>query len=822
MNLASADLLAVEREFCKRSLAEFAKRSWRVLEPAAELKWGWALDAICMHLEAVTDGKVTRLLINVPPGSMKSLLAGVIWPAWEWGPRGMPWKRFIGTAHEEQLAIRDSRRCRDLIKSDWYQRLWPIELLADLDGKREFGNTGKGIRQARSFTSMTGVRGDCLLAGSIIQTEDGYKTIEEIVDGAYSGSVLSYDHDSSRVVYRSVEAVARRSSPDFYRVHFADGSLVKCTGDHRIYTDRGYVKASLLSKGDACLRVLLGRGDSDRGGHEETHAQQVHACDLLQAVQPSVNEHGSGEAWAALHGLQHQDQQGEEAVLPIMQGRSIAPQGLASAKTNGSVCLPGVQRRKAAPKPVAESEVMLHCMQGRSSCGDDARAEQSGVAKWGKRQEVRQGNSAGIQVGARDCEADGWGELCGLPINTSPALPPCRSQLHQQSPGEFGNAVPGVPHETSWCRKECVKTVAVSLVERVYEKADVFDIQVGVTHCFFANGILVHNCIILDDPISADSANSQAKLEAARISFTETLPTRVNSEKSAIVVIMQRLNEQDVSGVILEMGFPYVHLCIPMRFDPATRCTTAIGWSDPRTEEGELMFPERFSEEQVRELEKTLGAYGSAGQLQQRPSPRGGGIINIEWFRYWRDAVPKLEFRFITVDTAQKTADHNDWSVMQAWARSTVGQAIKLDQVRGKWEAPELLVQARAFWMKHLGDQKPMCQKAALRGMYVEDKVSGTGLIQTLRREGIPVVPVQRNKDKISRGYDAAPFIESGNVLLPEDAPWLSGFLAEVASFPTGSNDDQLDPMFDAINLVQRFPAAKVVNFAPLPVMHKW
>ena len=147
--LTQNDLIAVERELCKRSLAEFAKRAWKVLEPVAELKWGWALDAICLHLEAVTDGRITRLLMNVPPGSMKSLLTGVIWPAWEWGPRNMPEMRFVGTAHEEQLAIRDSRRCRDLIKSEWYQGLWKVELLSDLDGKREFGNTKKGIRQAR-------------------------------------------------------------------------------------------------------------------------------------------------------------------------------------------------------------------------------------------------------------------------------------------------------------------------------------------------------------------------------------------------------------------------------------------------------------------------------------------------------------------------------------------------------------------------------------------------------------------------------------------------------------------------------------------------
>lgn len=484
MYLTEAELDACERELCRRSLAEFAKRAWHVLEPAAELKWGWALDAICEHLEAVTDGRITRLLMNVPPGSMKSLLTGVIWPAWEWGPKNMPEMRFVGTAHEETLAIRDSRRCRDLIKSEWFQKLWPLELSSDLDGKREFGNVRKGIRQARSFTSMTGVRGDR---------------------------------------------------------------------------------------------------------------------------------------------------------------------------------------------------------------------------------------------------------------------------------------------------------------------------------------------IILDDPISADSANSPAKLEAARIAFTETLPTRVNSDKSAIVVIMQRLNEKDVSGVILEMGLPYVHLCIPMRFERARRCSTVIGWQDPRKEEGELMFPERFGEKQVAELEKTLGSYGAAGQLQQRPAPRGGGILKSAWFRYY-SVCPKLDFRTIHVDTAQKTGQANDYSVFQCWGRSSTGEAVLIDQIRGKWEAPELLVQARAFWLKHVS-----ASPAPLRSMQVEDKVSGTGLIQTLRREGIPIIPVQRNNDKITRAYDAAPFIESGNVLLPIDAPWLSELLDEASSFPGGAHDDQLDPMFDAIRLVQLAPAVnrnQATN--TLPIANHW
>ena len=466
MVLTEADLLAVEREYCRRSLAAFAQRAWPVLEPGSELKWGWALDAICAHLEAVSRGEITRLLMNVPPGCMKSLLTGVIWPAWEWGPLGRPELRIVGTAHEEGLAIRDSRKCRDLIKSEWYQRLWPVTLLADLDGKREFGNTSKGVRQARSFTSLTGVRGDR---------------------------------------------------------------------------------------------------------------------------------------------------------------------------------------------------------------------------------------------------------------------------------------------------------------------------------------------VILDDPISADNANSEAHLEAVKTCFLETLPTRVNNAKSAIVVIMQRLNAKDVSGVILDNGLPYVHLCIPMRYEPEHHCATAIGWTDPRTVAGELMFPERFDEQQVSELEATLGSYGTAGQLQQRPSPRGGGMIKTSWLNYYR-SVPPLDFRFMTADTAMKTGEANDFSVFQCWGRSTTGQAVLIDMIRGKWEAPELLQQARAFWHKHL-DASP-----TLRALYVEDKASGTGLVQTMRREGIPILPVQRNRDKYSRGMDAAPFIESGNLVLNECAPWLSALLGELETFPSGAHDDTLDPLFDAVQIVQVQP----------------
>ena len=109
--LSDADWLAVEREYCRRSLVNFIRRAWPVLEPGQPYVHGWHMDAIAEHLEAITKGQIKRLLINIPPGTMKSMASAVFWPAWEWGPMGMPAMRFIGASHEEKLAIRRRAHC---------------------------------------------------------------------------------------------------------------------------------------------------------------------------------------------------------------------------------------------------------------------------------------------------------------------------------------------------------------------------------------------------------------------------------------------------------------------------------------------------------------------------------------------------------------------------------------------------------------------------------------------------------------------------------------------------------------------------------------
>lgn len=151
----------LDRLDSEESLIGFTKRAWHALEPGVKFVSGWAVGATAEHLTAITMGQIRRLCINIPPGCTKSMMTNVMWPSWEWGPKKLPHHRFISASYEKGLATRDLIKCRDLVKSEWYQKLWPIEFKADQDGKENYTNTLTGWRVAKSVGSgVTGWRGD--------------------------------------------------------------------------------------------------------------------------------------------------------------------------------------------------------------------------------------------------------------------------------------------------------------------------------------------------------------------------------------------------------------------------------------------------------------------------------------------------------------------------------------------------------------------------------------------------------------------------------------------------------------------------------------
>jgi predicted phage terminase large subunit-like protein len=284
--------------------------------------------------------------------------------------------------------------------------------------------------------------------------------------------------------------------------------------------------------------------------------------------------------------------------------------------------------------------------------------------------------------------------------------------------------------------------------------------------------------IVIDDPHKAGEANSDTMRQNVLDWFQTTMESRKNSPDTPIIVIMQRLHENDLSGFLLGggNGEHWHHVSI-----------AALD------EDDNSFWPDQFITEDLHR-QRASNSYVFAGQMMQTPAPVGGGVFKTDWWRYYT-ALPNLTHRMIYADTAMKTGQENDYSVFQCWGKSAEGKIYLIDQVRGKWEAPQLRQQALAFWAKHKQQTN-----GTLRQFKVEDKASGTGLIQQLKQEGLPISGIQRNKDKITRGYDSAPMVEAGNVYLPESAPFLGDLLHELSLFPAGKHDDQVDPLMDAID----------------------
>lgn len=459
MILTNDDWLNIERELYSRSLAEFVKGAWHVLEPGQPYKHGWHVEAICDHLEAITYGDLTRLLINIPPGTMKSTLTSVFWPAWEWGAKGMPYIRFIGASHEQGLATRDTLKMRRLITSEWYQNLWPTQLTGDQNQKTYYENESTGFRQACAVKSMTGKRGD-------------------------------------RVVW--------------------------------------------------------------------------------------------------------------------------------------------------------------------------------------------------------------------------------------------------------------------------------------------------------DDPHSVEASLSEAHRETALRVFDETLPTRLNNpDSSAIVVVMQRLHENDVSGSILERDLGYEHLCLPMEFEPDRKCTTSIGFSDPRTKEGELLFPERFPREVVERDKKVMGTFAVAGQFQQKPAPRTGGFFDWQNIRVV-NAIPKVK-KWIRYWDKAGTKDGGARTAGVKMGLGEDGRWYVADVTKGQWAAAE---RERVIRQTAETDGKDV-------SIWIEQepgsggKESAEATVRNLA--GFTIKAERASGDKAVRAEPYAVQVEAGSICVL-NREWTQDFIDEHKSFPRGKYKDQIDAASGGFN----------------------
>lgn len=326
--------------------------------------------------------------------------------------------------------------------------------------------------------------------------------------------------------------------------------------------------------------------------------------------------------------------------------------------------------------------------------------------------------------------------------------------------------------------------------------------------------------IIIDDPIKPEDAFSKSKLDAANRKLLTTVKSRKANPDTPIILIMQRISENDPAGFIeagnLEGEWTFVK--IPAVVDKEYFDEIPDKYHALIDYEAETDNKGRFSYwaykeplKQLLQMERGDGADQSgarisrhvfSSQYQQEPVAIGGNMIKSEYFDRYK-VLPKLKYRKIYVDTAQKTKERNDFSVFAEWGISSDGKIYLVDLIRGKWEAPELQKRAVAFWGK--AKARDVEKHGQLREMPVEDKSSGTGLIQTLKKPPylIPVIAIEREKDKLTRVMDVLPYIELGLTSIPEDAAFTNDFVAECEAFTADdshAHDDQVDTYVDAVN----------------------
>ena len=302
--------------------------------------------------------------------------------------------------------------------------------------------------------------------------------------------------------------------------------------------------------------------------------------------------------------------------------------------------------------------------------------------------------------------------------------------------------------------------------------------------------------IIIDDPLKPDEALSDARRKSTNEWFDSTVQSRLNDKQSGcIILIMQRLHEDDLVGHVMGqddwtvLSFPAIAEADEEHFVPdlLSNVRKVI------RKEGEALHPEREPLPTLMKLRASMGDYNFAGQYQQAPAPVGGGLVKLAWFQTYKEAeLPAFDYLFQSWDTANTANTLSDYSVCTTWGVKK-SRLYLLDVFQKRLEYPELkravASQARRF---------------DVRNILIEDKASGTQLIQELRRDGLHGLKGYKSAlDKVVRLNTVTSTIENGLVYLPDSAPWLADFLREVAVFPNGKHDDQVDSMSQALDWVK-------------------
>lgn len=909
----------------QRTLREFVRDAWHVVEPGVPFRPGWHIDAISDHLEACTKREIRNLLINMPPRHSKSSLVSVMWFCWSW--TFDPTSRWIFASHTANLSTRDSLKCRRIIDSPWFQKEYGalFRLNDDQNRQSRFENNWTGYRIATSVAG--GVLGEgadmlvCMPYDTPILTDRGYQHIGAVVEGRQDCKVASWNHQKDCFEWVGIDRHECNPSRPMVKMKWVNSlgkeCCLRCTEDHPFWVfgrndgrDPGivngilgsYIAAKNIKPGDRlCEAGFAGHGSfSLRGVREGRGKEKVFPSEILQSRlfrSGSRSEKGQGELHCLWEGGgSEQGSSGslqEGGVLFPRMPREVAngsKQSCMDGRRPGETVLslwqrvfgtcfgdeetqvlqpemlpPGNLRQPSAQqgmgngvvsalrqvRPVSsgggKGEDVLQCgLQRPVSLSSNERKEESSLRSRGVFDTICaifQSKTKGEDSGAR------WSEMPAVWKNTAcrgegVGNSPYRLQQESDSGRESDISLRTVSREDAWQNRATPKMdfVVVSSVEHTnVDSARVYNVATRNKNYFVADVekrsvLLSHNC---DDPQKAIESTSPVLTAKTAEFFFETLGSRGNSPHTDVrVVVMQRLSQMDLSAEILKRELGYDHLCLPARFedtDEARNRVTSIGFVDPRAdplwraekvdqlrqdqaerirqkrkEEPDyeepfiedsaalLLWPDHFTEEALSALEARLGPYGSAGQLQQRPSPRGGGIIKREQIRTLKHS-PGVGWRIRAWDLAA-TAESPDGNKRAGRGDYTVGVLMLRHELRPGHFIYIIEDVIRIKADPGLRDQtiyETAIKKDGPGVPIVFEKEGGSAGVSQVYNfvqmlPGFTVWGDKRPGDKVVKASQFIAQAHANNIWMVE-GPWNEEFLAEIENFPVGRNDDQLD-----------------------------
>ena len=316
--------------------------------------------------------------------------------------------------------------------------------------------------------------------------------------------------------------------------------------------------------------------------------------------------------------------------------------------------------------------------------------------------------------------------------------------------------------------------------------------------------------LILDDIMSASDAASDARRGSIVRWYSTTAFSRLNDKRTgAIVVITQRLHIDDLPGVLREQG-DFEVLSLPA-IAPVDQPVPLGGGAVHRFALGDVLHPERESSTTLDEIRRALGTYAFSAQYLQQPIPVEGGLIKWEWLIPYEGPPPAFNIKIVqSWDTAISEGENADWTVCTTWVVDGANYYL-VDLARGRWSFPE---QCRKV--------VELARKFRASTILIEDAMTGTSLIQHLRALATPGVPmpiaIKPVGSKVERFNAETPAIEARHVHRPAAAPWLEDLRRELAQFPNGRHDDQVDSISQFLNYIRTRPQGPTVRLVPFRV----